>query len=72
MSGKIHNKVSARQLALQPGAPVTVTRDDGSKFTTRAAGAPWFMVGHTWCIPIESIVGSYALCRVQPAIGGGT
>lgn len=71
MAGKIHNRVTARQMTINPGDPVTVTRDDGSKLITRATSMPWLM-GSTWVVSVERISGSFALCRVQPLVGGGT
>ena len=63
---EIHNKVTAEQLALQPGDEVIVTRDDGREEVRVVRGWPTKMGGHTWVLWLKGISGDFALCRVRP------
>ena len=65
MSRKIHNRVTAAQLALKPGDLVQVTRDDGTVETRSVTHEPTKLGGHTWMAWLDGL-GSFALCRCKP------
>lgn len=47
------------------GTAVVVTKDDGSKVSTRTRSGPWMLGGHTAVIMVEGLAGCYSLERVS-------
>lgn len=52
---------------LQIGSIVEVTKDDGSKMTTRTQSAPWKLASGTPVVMVDGISGGYLLTRVRAA-----
>ena len=55
----------AKWSAVPVGTPVTVTKDDGSRFETRTRSEPWALGHGQPVIKVEGITGGYMLERVE-------
>ena len=55
----------ARWRDVPVGTPVTVTKDDGSKFETVTRSEPWELGHGEPVIKVDGIVGGYLLSRVK-------